>query len=894
VNGSEALVKNRAQIEFDALSEEVKNLLVVIVLGIHWDLAWQMPRWLARHKFQHVMSTIVSKLVANALEHQRDPSVPLLKFSLDGQAILALWWMSDVPHKESRSRFNRLSKLARRGQLEIGPALVILDEFLSPEMAILQNLLIGREVTQDFGGEVMRCFDFSDGFGHVAQLAQLVRAFAAYALITRGLTAADARKIAFFQESPDSSRIIIIPQQGGYQSGREHGRYGQAVSLASFNTWHETFGPRYVAAGVNRALYYARKDYKGIPDDYENDLEALKAQHPEWTFVNGTNAEYVQSLDAILDASKLSVRTGDLSGSGDVFVLRGVNAMRMALKLKSAQVYREIISAQTAAGLAIIRRGRVRRSKNDYYFPRHAMRRIWTDYLELMSHDSITGCHSDDVFQDAMRNFELLRKETNWIKQEALGVLAGREASPNHDNHVGRAATDHFALLSLLPYRRQEVAIVPLPKKLHGNRILRAFLNGGTQSVEVQRVGKDRAAFMVTTGCYGSASYKLEQNSHSVPFEAPEHIGLIDNGILQAEVQPNGTLKVSNIKTGEVFEHQLSYESIGDCGDTYTFVPVSHRPYDSQDENASVKHLAHGPMVWEMEIHTTLHVPEHLHVPHRPDGAEQARRIGTVAMKVRTVVRLRAGSRQLEFETKVHNRARDHRLRVVFPIGRTVLSSRAQTAFMVQEYPIRPQLDPNWKETSQDQEPPFNAITNQGLVIAGPMYLANRGITEYEAVNTDQGTELKLTLLRCVGLLSQQGDISTRRGQAGPKNVRVPDAQCQGEYKFEYALGFTEDATDIDLVQRAQCWRDGFEPTFADIATDGLVNIDCGQSVFSSLMPSRDGKGAVAILWNGSAPTTLGFSGKFKSVTKLDLALDPSTDSGTRLGPYKVGAYDLR
>jgi alpha-mannosidase len=67
------------------------------------------------------------------------------------------------------------------------------------------------------------------------------------------------------------------------------------------------------------------------------------------------------------------------------------------------------------------------------------------------------------------------------------------------------------------------------------------------------------------------------------------------------------------------------------------------------------------------------------------------------------------------------------------------------------------------------------------------LLVANRGLPEYEAIPTAEGTTIAVTLLRCVGWLSRD-DFPARRGHAGPAAMAVPDAQCLGRWTFEYAL----------------------------------------------------------------------------------------------------------
>ena len=55
-----------------------------------------------------------------------------------------------------------------------------------------------------------------------------------------------------------------------------------------------------------------------------------------------------------------------------------------------------------------------------------------------------------------------------------------------------------------------------------------------------------------------------------------------------------------------------------------------------------------------------------------------------------------------------------------------------------------------------------------------------------EVLKTARGTEIALTLLRCVGWLSRN-DLQTRRDHAGPATA-TPGAQLPGNWSFDYSI----------------------------------------------------------------------------------------------------------
>ncbi len=93
----------------------------------------------------------------------------------------------------------------------------------------------------------------------------------------------------------------------------------------------------------------------------------------------------------------------------------------------------------------------------------------------------------------------------------------------------------------------------------------------------------------------------------------------------------------------------------------------------------------------------------------------------------------------------------------------------------------------------------------------GSAALLTKGLPEYEARELGEQGELWLTLLRCVGVISQpEGALVTRPHTAGPQ-VATPEGQCLGRYEAEYALlpdGYA--LGDGALLREAQDYRHGF------------------------------------------------------------------------------------
>jgi alpha-mannosidase len=146
---------------------------------------------------------------------------------------------------------------------------------------------------------------------------------------------------------------------------------------------------------------------------------------------------------------------------------------------------------------------------------------------------------------------------------------------------------------------------------------------------------------------------------------------------------------------------------------------------------------------------------------------------------------LDAGSPRLAFSVAVDNRARDHRLRILYPTGASqVDSARADTAFDVVTRPARVPVPATSKNEAPVSSAPMIAVVDAGDADTGATVIG-RGLMRCRIAG--EPPAIALTLVRAVGDLSRN-DLATRpSGHAGPP-VATPGAQCLGRHRFEMAF----------------------------------------------------------------------------------------------------------
>ena len=335
----------------------------------------------------------------------------------------------------------------------------------------------------------------------------------------------------------------------------------------------------------------------------------------------------------------------------------------------------------------------------------------------------------------------------------------------------------------------------------------------------------------------------------------------IENEFYRVEVnERDGTLAVTDKQSNKVFAGLNRFVDGGDVGDLYTYCPPEQDTLiDAPLEPPKVELLHTGP------VRSTLRVSGRWSLPSACSASRKERNSRVTVCSISSEISLTAGVPRVDIHTSVENRARDHRLRVYFPVPYKVEEVTVEGTFEVRNRPVSHAVPDNigeWAEAPVDTFPQKRFIDlsdgTYGLAIL------NRGLPEYEVVQEGVGVEqgqvaAAITLLRCVEWLSR-GDLSTRHGHAGPME-HTPEAQCLGTYEFDYALiphASTWQADNARVLQQAQAFN---TPLTTSVAVAGshtgqlgsrvaLIDIEPPELVVSAIKRSADGQGMVVRLYN--------------------------------------------
>jgi alpha-mannosidase len=813
-----------------------------VVPHTHWDREWYLPVEQFRARFAHLVDEVI-----DVLEHE-----PRMRFTLDGQSVLLEDYRDFRPDPVQQARLRRLLD---SGRLTAGPAYVLQDSFLVGQESLIRNLLMGQAVCRRFGAEPSPIGYAPDTFGHPAQIPQLLRGFGLdHFIFMRGLgNEGDDLGAVFWWEGPDGSRVLAVRTLGGYGNASSFGHetsWGDQShdpdAIGERAEWRlrdlfDRWGDAVERSALRDVLLCNGVDHRRIQHDLPEVLTIAADRLPETSYVITDFSDYVDALRRRSGELALGVRRGELLGGRFHTVTRGVNSSRMPLKQENEHCERELQETETLASLATM--------VSNYRYPYEELQVAWRELLRNQPHDSIGGCSVDRVHRDMLQRYSSCRELAGRLRREALAAMTGlgHEARWSHADDADAMVR---SAVNPLPFARRRVLTVDLP--------------GGRRYVPVEVAG------------FGSVVLAADAAVED-PVELVDERTL-SNGILRVEVNDDATLTVQDLRSGRRYDGLHVFEDVAEIGDSYNHCPLPDPPWTSAGAAGRVQVRERGPVRGELEVAVTLRLPARL-------SADRRRRVGTVSCPVRTVVRLDAGADRVELDTTIDNRARDHRLRVLFPApDADPARVRAEGHFGVVARTASVAAD-----TSRWKEPPQPGQHFHGAVAAGAVNLLAQGLPEYEAVERPDGVDLGLTLVRAFGWLSRS-DFPARPYGAGPE-IETPDGQCLGRLQFRYALCFGE-RSERQLVQAAHDYRFGMPHGPGWIAIDGALTVDGDGAACAALKRAEDGNGLILRLYNpGAGPLEVRVGGALEGVIRT--RLDEHGTEHVPEGALTLGGYEL-
>ena len=790
---------------------------VGIVPHTHWDREWYAPFQTYRVQLVHLLDELLDLL-------ERDDTYA--RFLLDGQTAVLDDYLEVRPASESR-----IAALVGAGRVQIGPWMVLMDEYMVSAETIVRDLQLGIARARELGG-AMPVGYLPDMFGHVAQMPQILRlAGLDHAVVWRGVPSA-ITSTAFWWEAPNGSRVRAEYLYGSYSNGRDIPNDWEQLVKRAHGYELELGAARLPGGGLllmNGSDHLLPQPWLGHVVDDAN------AHQHDYCFT-------VTSLPMYLAAqptSGLTTWRGELRSGARANVLMGVASNRVDVHQAAARAERAVERVAEPLSALFL---------PTEQYPDRLLGVAWRHLVLNSAHDSSCACSHDEVVEAVRVRYQEARHIGEALAHDARRALATQvDAPPGSTIVLNPTQHTRSGIVSIPVPGGGDIHLVDLdgsacatqvvssttgdglsttvtgtkirwvlemmrgPELAGANiaRVERRDLDDGTIEFTFHNAGPGENAIdleetraelleLGETGAticirqrkapvrevvfaassvpgYGWRSFRIADGAGPVTHVRAEGHALA-NEHLRVQVDPaDGTLTIES--EGVRVEGANRYVDGGDGGDTYNYSPPGRDAVIDHPESVDVEVIETGPVRAQLLVTARYRLPAHA------IGDERyctQRSDGTVSVDIRTTLELRTGEQFLRVRVELDNGARDHRLRAHFPLPASVDGSDAECAFAVVHRGLEAEGGPHETGLPTFVSRHFVDCSEGELGLA----LVHDGLLEYEVVA--QGRELALTLLRATGYLSRS-EIALRPNPAGPLDP-LEGPQLQGAVAVEYAV----------------------------------------------------------------------------------------------------------
>ncbi|WP_310831457.1 alpha-mannosidase [Paenibacillus pedocola] len=781
-----------------------------IVSHTHWDREWYLP-----YEKHHVRLVQLVDALLDKLDH----STAFRSFYLDGQTIILEDYLQVRPENKER-----LEQHIRDGRILIGPWYILQDAFLTSGEANVRNMQIGH---QDAGkyGKPTKIGYFPDTFGLVGQTPQLMlQSGIQNAFFGRGVkptgfnnTVSDGGYESSFSElvweGPDGSRILGILFANWYSNGNEIPVDGAAAR----EFWDRKLADAEKYASTDELLFMNGCDHQPLQLDLPEAIATAQALYPEVEFVHSNFPDYLDALNADLEKGKreLSSVTGELRSQRTDGWGTLVNTASARVYLKQMNQKGQTLLEKVAEPLASIA-GLIGKD-----YPHHLFTYAWKTLMQNHPHDSICGCSVDEVHREMVTRFDKSRHVAESIIEDSARFITdavdtslfeklseGGQAVPlvvMNTTGWSRTGTVSIELDAARLYLREGYGLEETSRRMQEFDLSGRVLvddRGKVLACTVEDLGLEfgydlpddrfRQPYMcrrvkitfeaADVPALGLRAYAwVVQQAAAVPAASTlingEHV--LENAALRVEVAEDGSFSLHHKLSGAVYRDLGIYENTGDIGNEYMYrQPDGEIPLTTKGLNAAITVLEDTPYRAAIEIKHAWEIPasadatlnqEQRSLVYYPERKAQRSR-ETVILELRTVISLEREGNGVHIESTINNKAKDHRVRMLFPTDLQTMVHHADSMFEIAKRDNEPAAE--WLNPSNTQHQ--QAFVDVSSEEAG-LTVANQGLNEYEVLQDGRNT-IAVTLLRSVGELGDWGWFST------------PEAQCQGEHTAELML----------------------------------------------------------------------------------------------------------
>ena len=790
------------------------------ISNTHWDREWRYSAQRTRYMLDSLLEMLFDIF-------ETEPR--FRHFHLDSQTLPIQDYLELRPDRAGTVR-----KYVTEGKLAIGPWFCLPDEFSVGGESLVRNLLAGHAIARRFG-KVSKTGYAPFGWGQISQMPQIYAGFGIdMTSFYRGVNAEMAPKAEFLWEGADGTRMLasrlgMRPRYNIWYIVQRPAYWGQTDENNRVMSWKRGNGPfRFVDASRCELDYqYAHPVFAYAAEEIPaRARQAVAEQDDDWSTPHRFwSAGHDSSCPDIREPRMIADCEAALGGTARVFhstVAAWENGVKASVRRDELPVLRgEMHEPSTKKGMSGLL-GWIISSRMDIKqdnfrtesaltgfaeplavfasllgapYPRHFIDAAYNFLLQNHGHDSIAACGRDIVSEDVQYRSRQSREISGCVMERACMDIAG-------DIDLSDWSPEDMAIVVFnpSPFPRTEVMelVVEIPAEWRGQGF--DLLDDRGERVPMQLCAKIHPCNSVVqspndvANTFPSTRYQVRAEVRDIPgmgyrtFRAvpiqkiaatrPKGLGTsprsMENELLKVTINPNGTLDVTEKRSGITYPGLGYFRDTGETGNPWQHTPPENDTlFTTLNEKAEVTFLRDGPLEAACRVRIDWALPV------GRAGDEKTRDGQRRAYPIENTITLRKGQPWVEIVTDVDNTVEDHYLQVSFPTGIAAREVMAQGQFDVVRRAVTRRVYPHGEEPSMSEQP-MNSFVDLSHGEQG-FALLNEGLKAYEA-HDDADHTLSLTLLRSYPLricvTSDMLDYShLDKG-----------SQCPGRHSFRYAL----------------------------------------------------------------------------------------------------------
>ena len=744
----------------------MKKILHIIPHS-HWDREWYLPFEKHRVYLVELFDTLIDVM-------ETDPDYTYSH--MDGQYIVIDDYLEIKPHMR-----DRLMKLIRDGRIQVGPWYILQDEYLTSGEANVRNMLYGLRLCRAIGAAPVETGYFPDAFGNISQAPQIVRGFGFdSAVFGRGLNdvGSDNKIIKengittseLIWRGADGSEIMAVMFAGWYSNAMELPTEENALRdrLAGLVASTTRFALTPHLLGMNGC------DHQPIQTDLQTAVKLANTLQDEVEVKQSNFKDYLEAVRPYKDA--FPVYEGEINGQLSAGACPLICTASAHVDIKQMNHDTQHLLERVAEPVSVLSHLSGGEYKQDLFLY------AWKKLMQNHPHDSICSCSCDEIYEEMKTRFAKAAACGEQLRDGALDHLVATIKTDGIDGdhaivvlslepnksvltvkaNVDLDLTDDTAAIAIFDENGREI---PAKTRYIHNQF--TYTLPKDRFRQPRYVNRFEVEMQVESHGIGYRTFTVKKQAPTVKTAVSYTDTSMENEFLAVKLNGNGTVDVTDKRSGRTYAGQNLFEDTRDVGNLYNYVqPEGDVAVTTANAKAEIS--LHEVTPWSVTFKAS--------VPMAIDG------------EITTYVTLSDKIARVDFKTVVTNRMENHRLRALFTSDIETGSVYAEGQFDV----VRRDIQPSefWKN-------PCNAQRVQAFVTlesdtnTDALMVANRGLCEYEVLRDGRNT-LAVTLLRASGEIGDWGVFPTPLGQK------------IGTWTLEYSM------IPYSADTRAEAYREGY------------------------------------------------------------------------------------